>query len=408
MPPNPRGKRTNGPDGVRVTGKAANGEGSVYFDRANSLWIATYSVPGDVNGAGRPRIRKVSGPTRASVLDRRRERIAAATAVNGNTLRALTTVQDYCEWWLTVVQAPRVRPSSLQAFRARVTYDRLGDLASMHLTEVRPQDVALWQQRLLTSLAPKTVADSRTALAQVFDAALDHDLISANPVRRVKAPRVEHRVGRALSVDEVRRLVAATEGYRYGAVLAILYGQGWRVSEALGLAWEDLDLETGVAHVRRAVIEVSGHGRRLAPPKTAGAEGKHILLPGVIRRLERWRQLQVEEREAAGTLWETHRYDGRVVNLVFTNAVGGLVPRQAIDKLGRRIAESIGIDPTGLGTHAGRRSVVTALYTAGETLDDVARHVGHRSTATTAGYVAGLGDRPKRTAAVAAELLDNA
>jgi integrase len=278
----------------------------------------------------------------------------------------------------------------------------------MHLIEVRPQDVALWQQRLLTSLAPKTVADSRTALAQVFDAALDHDAISVNPVRRVKAPKVEHRAGRALSVDEVRRLVAATDGYRYGAVLAILYGQGWRVSEALGLAWEDLDLETGVAHVRRAVIEVSGHGRRLAPPKTAGAEGKHILLPGVVRRLERWRQVQAEEREAAGTLWEKHRYDGRVINLVFTNTVGGLVPRQAIDKLGRRIAESIGIDPTGLGTHAGRRSVVTALYSAGETLDDVARHVGHRSTATTAGYVAALGDRPKRTAAVAAELLDDA
>lgn len=408
MPSTPRGKRTTGPDGVRVTGKAANGEGSVYFDRSNSLWIATYLLPGEVNAAGRPKIRKVTGPTRAVVLNRRAARLAhAAFQSDSAAVGGLISVHEYCEWWLDIVQAPRVRPSSLQAIRARLTAARLGELAPMRLLDVRPHDVAHWQQRLLTSLAPKTVADSRTALAQVFDAAVDHDALPANPVRRVKAPRVERHVGRALSIDEVRSLVAATNGYRYGPVLAILYGQGWRVSEALGLAWDDIDLETGVAHVRRAVIEVSGHGRRLAPPKTAGAEGKHILLPGVINRLERWRSVQADERAAAGALWQTHRYEGRVVALVFTNTLGGLVPRQAIDKLGRRIAESIGIDPTGLGTHAGRRSVITALYSAGETLDDVARHVGHRSTATTAGYVAALGDRPKRTAEVAAALLDD-
>lgn len=380
----------------------------MYFDRANSLWVATYTLPGELNPAGRPKIRKLSGPTRAAVLERRAARTeSAARQPTGAASGAVLSVHEYCEWWLDVVQTPRVRPSSLQAIRARLTPARLGELGPMRVRDVRSQDVAHWQQRLLRSLAPKTVADSRTTLAQVFDAAVEHEVLLANPVRRVKAPRVEHRAGRALSVDEVRRLVAATDGYRYGPVLAILYGQGWRVSEALGLAWDDIDLETGVAHVRRAVIEISGHGRRLAPPKTTGAEGKHILLPGVIKRLERWRSVQAEERATTGALWETHRYEGRVVNLVFTNAVGGLVSRQAIDKLGRRIAESIGIDPTGLGTHAGRRSVVTALYTAGETLDDVARHVGHRSTVTTAGYVAALGDRPKRTAAVAAELLDD-
>ena len=57
---------------------------------------------------------------------------------------------------------------------------------------------------------------------------------------------------------------------------------------------------------------------------------------------------------------------------------GGLVARQSIDKLIRRKAEEFGIDSANLGTHAGRRSVVTALYVAGEDLEDIARHVGHR------------------------------
>jgi hypothetical protein len=39
-------------------------------------------------------------------------------------------------------------------------------------------------------------------------------------------------------------------------------------------------------------------------------------------------------------------------------------------------------NPPKLGTHVGRRTVVTAMSEDGVPLDDIARHVGHRSTAT--------------------------
>jgi len=41
---------------------------------------------------------------------------------------------------------------------------------------------------------------------------------------------------------------------RLGAAVAVLFVQGWRVSEVLGLGWEDLDLDAGVALVRRAAV----------------------------------------------------------------------------------------------------------------------------------------------------------
>lgn len=72
-----------------------------------------------------------------------------------------------------------------------------------------------------------------------------------------------------------------------------------------------------------------------------------------------------------------------------------------------RAARSVGTDPTGLGTHSGRRTVITALYAdGGVDLADIARHVGHIDTATTAEYVRSLGNRPVDTARRAAELLD--
>ena len=91
---------------------------------------------------------------------------------------------------------------------------------------------------------------------------------------------------------------------------------------------------------------------------------------------------------------------------MFTTEVGGIVARQHVDKLIRSKAAALGIDTAGLGTHVGRRTVVTAMSEDGVPLDDIARHVGHRSTTTTAGYVRSHKERDKATAKRAASILD--
>ena len=145
----------------------------------------------------------------------------------------------------------------------------------------------------------------------------------------------------------------------------------------------------------------------LGPPKTAGATGVHRLSPGVVELLRARRQAQAAERLAAGPVWQTVEHAGRPVPLVFTTIGGGLVTRQAVGKAVKRAARAAGLDADGLGTHAGRRTVVTALYaTEGLDMADIARHVGHADPATTAGYVRDLGERPSRTAEAAARLFD--
>jgi integrase len=102
----------------------------------------------------------------------------------------------------------------------------------------------------------------------------------------------------ALTVDETRALVAAASDDPYGAVVALLFFQGWRVSEALGLAWGDVDLDAGTASVRRACIYVDHHGPALGPTKTVGAMGDHQLVPTVVEPLRRRRAHQAADRAA--------------------------------------------------------------------------------------------------------------
>lgn len=319
-----------------------------------------------------------------------------------------TTIGELAEWWLHNVQRHQVRAStwSKAEDRIRRIIDTLG---TIEVGKLQVEHVVTWQSRLLKELAPKTVGHHRQTLAQVMDQAVELGLAAANPVRRVKAPRVPRTTARALTVDEARALVAASSDGRYGAAVALLFFQGWRVSEALGLAWSDIDLEPGIAVVRRACIYVDHQGVAFGPTKTAGAMGDHQLVPTVVDLLSRRRKAQAAERLASAEPWPQHTYEGRAIDLVFTTPTGSLLVRQAITKAINAAATTAGIDPTKLGTHTGRRSVVTALYAeAGESIEEIARFVGHASPVTTAGYVRDLGSRPAAFAERAARLLDPA
>ncbi|MEY2472974.1 MAG: hypothetical protein QOK28_2303 [Actinomycetota bacterium] len=129
--------------------------------------------------------------------------------------------------------------------------------------------------------------------------------------------------------------------------------------------------------------------------------------PTVVERLRHRRKAQAAERLASATPRTPHVYEGQQVELVFTTPNGGLVMRETITKAINLAAVAANIDTDRLGTHTGRRSVVTALYPeAGEAIEEIARFVGHASPATTAAYVRDLGRRPAAFAERAARLLD--
>jgi integrase len=400
----PKGKRVRGADGsFTVSGKAANGEGSLYRE-VDGAWRATYRVPGE----SRPR--RVRGRTREEALRRRGEALTKAhTEVprpSTTALSASNTIAEFAAWWLNTVAAVRVRPSSLGKYVDRV--ERITAwLGDVRIGSLRAEQVATWQSEILTSLSAKTVADTRATFRSVMSEAVNLGMIASNPVDRVRPPKIRASSRRALTAADARAVVAAGAEDRFGAAIPLLFVQGWRVSEVLGLAWSDLDLEAGVATVSRASVYADGVGMMLGPPKTEGAKGRHLLTPVVVELLRRRRQIQDQERERAGGAWREIVHEGRPIDLVFTTTTGELVLRQAITKAVATAATSAGVDPAGLGTHAGRSTAITVLYTEeGLDLADIARHVGHAAPATTAGYVRHLGLRPSTTALAASRLLD--
>jgi integrase len=388
-----KGKRIETSGGTRVFGKNANGEGSVY-KRADGRWCATWWVPGE------KRPRAATGKTQQEAIDRRARRRKEA----GLDLGALRTVAGLADWWLHNVHKPAVRQSSWAKSEDRVRRIK-ATLGELPVTELDYRLVTEWQATLGRTLAPWTVRHHRQTLAQIIDEAVKMGALAGNPVRTVKPVRITESAGVALEPEQTRALLATVSEHRLAAAVALLFLQGWRVSEVLGLAWEDIDLDAGTARLRRASAYVDGHGQRLGPTKTDGARGEHWLMPTVIDLLAKRREIQAAER-AAAPHWQTHSYEGEEINLVFTTPSGGLVLRQTIAKVVKQVARTTGIEAD-LGTHAGRRTVVTTLFVDGdEALEDIAQFVGHAKASTTAGYVKRLGRRPEAVAKRAAAVLD--
>jgi hypothetical protein len=104
-----KGKRIVTREGVRVFGKAANKEGSVYR-QADGRWCATWWVPGE------KRPRKATGKTQQEAVERRAKRQQQA----GLELGRLRTVGGLADWWLHNVHRHAVRPSTWAKSEDRV------------------------------------------------------------------------------------------------------------------------------------------------------------------------------------------------------------------------------------------------------------------------------------------------
>jgi integrase len=115
-------------------------------------------------------------------------------------------------------------------------------------------------------------------------------LIADSPLKRLsKAERPKARASskpRVLSHDEISKLLEhSLKSYR--PVLATAVFTGMRLSELLGLRWQDVDFDAGLIHVRAQLSRATKKKpARLLPLKTDAGARDIVLLPDLGRLLK--------------------------------------------------------------------------------------------------------------------------
>ncbi|MEV8509619.1 site-specific tyrosine recombinase XerD [Actinoplanes sp. NPDC051475] len=258
----------------------------------------------------------------------------------------------------------------------------------------------------ITDLAAVTAADLTRHLGQLREGSGEHPALSAASAARavsavrglhrfaareglaphdvsrdVKPPAPPKRLPKALDVDQVTRLLDAVTGdeplaLRDRALLEFLYGTGARISEAVGLAVDDLD---------DSVVTLHGKGgrTRLVP---LGSYARAALDAYLVR--------------ARPALIAA----GKGTPKVFLNARGGALSRQSAWTILHRAAGAAGLPvdgPHAVSPHTLRHSYATHLLDGGADVRVVQELLGHASVTTTQVYTLVTVDRLREVYATA-------
>ncbi len=213
-------------------------------------------------------------------------------------------------------------------------------------------------------LAASSTARALAAVRGLHRFAVRDGLVPADVARAVAPPAQPTRLPRALTVDQVEQLLAGCVGEGAGplrdrALLELLYSTGARISEAVGIDLDDLDVPA-----RTVLLRGKGGRQRIVPvgrPALAAVEA-----------------YRVRGRPELATR-------GRAGPALLLNARGARLSRQSAWHVLRAAAQVGGVHAE-VSPHTLRHCFATHLLAGGADVRVVQELLGHASVTTTQVY----------------------
>ncbi len=215
------------------------------------------------------------------------------------------------------------------------------------------------------ALSATSAARTVVAVRGLHRFALLEGLVPVDVSADIRPPAVGRRLPKALAYADVERLLAATGdpqtpvGLRDRALLELLYGTGTRISEAVGLDVDDVDLDG-----RTLTVIGKGDRQRRLPLGQVAAQAVDEYL--------------VRARPALAV-------KGRGTPRLFLNTRGAPLSRQSAWAVIQQAAERAGL-AAHVSPHSLRHSYATHLLERGADVRVVQELLGHASVTTTQLY----------------------
>lgn len=237
------------------------------------------------------------------------------------------------------------------------------DVRDIDHIAIREYMAKLYQDKRKKSSIARKLATLRT----FFKFLCREQVLELNPARLVSSPRLEKRLPKVISVEQVVQFIETPDadtvlGSRDRAIIELLYATGCRVSEIAGMNIEDIDF-------KHETIRVRGKGRkeRFVP---FGSKAKEALAA------------YFEVRTALLAEAPEHKRDSRAV---FLNYQGTCITTRSIGRLIAKYVKECALAQN-ISPHSLRHSVATHLLSAGADLRAIQELLGHARLSTTQIY----------------------
>ncbi|MBI4200005.1 MAG: site-specific integrase [Chloroflexi bacterium] len=339
--------------------------------RSRGSWTLTVELPRDASGKRRALYETFQGNKRQA-QDRLAELIASTK--DGYTVRPeKITVQEALSQWLRD-HAPRVRARTMQGYESKLRYRVYPALGRLSLRDLQPSHVQALYRDMLAQVSARTVLHVHRILQESLDYAVKLGYISRNPCKAVTPPRPDRKEMRALSPQEVTRVLEAARATPYYALFHTALYTGLRRSEFLGLRVHDVDLTLGTIHVAQGLHVLNGGRITYTEPKSAKGKRMVALTPSSAIVLREHLAGLEANRLALGIPLEDN-------GLVFSWADGRPMLPNSVTRAWRRLVRGLGL--TGVRLHDARHTHASLMLAQNIHPKIVQERLGHSTIAVT-------------------------
>lgn len=176
------------------------------------------------------------------------------------------------------------------------------------------------------------------------------------------------------TAEQAGAFLDQADEHRLYPMLHLIAYRGLRRGEAVGLRWQDADLDRGVLRITQQVIQL-GWATGVGDPKTASGARTVTLDARSVAVLCSWRAAQAGERRTWGSAWQD-------TGLMFSREDGSQLHPDTVSTVFERLHREAGLPPIRL--HDLRHTAASLALAAGVPLKVVSEQLGHGSLAITA------------------------
>lgn len=376
---------------ARKSKKREAGSGTIYR-RSDGRWVAQYTS-GRNPKTGRLSRHTIYGKTQQEVAEKLR---AATSSIDNGTFQEprKITIEEYAKEYLQTC-AITLAQYTQQSYKRILGNHILPALGKVKLTDLTHRQVQAFVATLSAKkgLSAKTVRNIHGVLHSMLEAAVRDEILLRNVSEKCRLPRVTQTQVKAITTAELGRFLQAIEGEPFRNIFFVDIFSGLRISEILGLRWNDVDFENGCIYVRQQLMQNQERGDFsyfLAAPKE-GKQRKVILANAVLDAIHKQHIHQLKQRIAAGELWDNN------FDLVFTNDFGRPLNRRTVYKHLKRVLRDCGMGDYTF--HSLRHSFATISLENGDDIKTVQTNLGHYAASFTLKTYVHVSDQMQRNSA---------
>jgi integrase len=288
------------------------GEGSVYR-RGDGRWVGMLDLGRDP-ATGKRRRKAIYGRTQRDVV-RDLAKARRELETHGDLPTANLTVETWLRTWLTDIAPERIRPTTLPSYRSKVERHIIPAIGRHRLDKLAPEHLrGMYRGMTERGLSEATRLQTHRILSRALKVAVREGKANRNAATLVDAPPTTVVETEPLNPTEIAAVLEALAGDRMESRWLAALTLGMRQGEALGLGWDDVNLDDATLTVSRALARIPGRGLVMVPPKSRKS-ARTVPLPRILadslRR--RWDAYQAESQAEGYTdlrlVWG--RPDGR-------------------------------------------------------------------------------------------------